>query len=234
MSFISQENLIDYQTNGYMILDDPSLIIEIKKMKKTFFHHFYDTEHDPALARAKIKLFSGSIEVQRFIDRIHQEMSRIHELSVRCGPTVTHFTSNNTVGNSFGLPWHQDWPSMASSKNSMVAWTSLTPSDRFTHGLEVVPRSHQNGVASGHQTEQGYLIDNSSDLERDAAILNLPEGGLVLFSSFLIHRTFVNPKFDGYKIAFSQRFDDMAEDDWKNRRYQNAYKTSVDRELFLK
>ena len=234
MSFISQDNLRDYQNNGYTILDNPSVITEVKKLKKHFIDYYYNPEQDPSVARAKIKLFSGSIKVQEFIIRIHEEMSQIHEISVRCGPTVTHFTSNNAVGSSFGLPWHQDWPSMASSKNSIVAWTSLTPSDRFTHGLEVVPSSHQNGVASGRQTEQGYLIDNTADVDREAAILNLPEGGLVLFSSFLIHRTFVNPKFDGYKIAFSQRFDDMGDENWKNRGYPNAYKTSVDRELFLK
>lgn len=233
MGFISQQQVRDYQRNGYMILDNSNVISEVKKLKKHFSDSFYNPEQDPGIARAKIKLFSGSIKVQEFIIRIHKEMSQIHKSSVRCGPTVTHFTSNNSVGSSFGLPWHQDWPSMASSRNSIVAWTSLTPSDHSTHGLEVIPGSHQNGVALGRQTEQGYLVNSSDDLDSEAVVLKLPKGGLVLFSSFLIHRTFVNSKFDGYKIAFSQRFDDAGDEDWQNRGYPNAYKITVDRELFL-
>ena len=51
-------------------------------------------------------------------------------------------------------------------------------------------------------------------------------------SSFLPHKTFVNPGFEGWKLSISQRFDDLNDHEWALRGYKNAYTIAVDREMY--
>ncbi len=234
MELITDQNISDFQHYGYMILKEKKLIEKLSILYNQFNQHYYEPNLPAETSRRKIGLMAGDELIQNYLIAFQKELTKVQEFPIRCGPTVTHFTSTNSVGNSFGLDWHQDWPSMASSLNSLVLWTSLTPSTPLSHGLEVIPSSHKLGVATGQQTDFGYMVEPSKELEKKATILNLPSSGVVVFSSFLIHRTFINKEFTGHKISFSQRFDDLHNQDWQDRSYVNAYKTSVDRELFLK
>tara|TARA_B100000768_G_C11126419_1_gene309787 strand:- start:31 stop:744 length:714 start_codon:yes stop_codon:yes gene_type:complete len=233
MNLITDQKILDFQQYGYMILEEKKLTESLRILHNQFNRHYYEPDLPAETSRRKIGLMAGDELIQRYLIKLQKELTKIQAFPIRCGPTVTHFTSTNSVGNSFGLDWHQDWPSMASSLNSLVLWTSLTPSTPSTHGLEVIPSSHKLGIARGQQTDFGYMVEPSKDFEKKAKILNLPSSGVVIFSSFLIHRTFMNPEFTGHKIAFSQRFDDLYNKDWQERSYVNAYKTYVDRDLFL-
>jgi len=138
----------------------------------------------------------------------------------------------NEVGSGFGLEYHQDWPSMVSSLNSVVAWTAVTEVGPDTHGLEFLVSSHKAGVLPGEQTENGWIIDHKITLEYDSFIPVLPKGGLIIFSPFLVHRTHIAKSYLGYKLAFSQRFDDLHSNEWRERGFQCAYSNFVDRKLF--
>ena len=58
-------------------------------------------------------------------------------------------------------------------------------------------------------------------------------GDLLIMSCFLPHRTFVHPNFKGWKLSLSQRYDDLADKDWRNRGYKNSYQVTVNRKLYL-
>jgi hypothetical protein len=234
MDIITKQNIADFQHYGYIILQDVELIKNLNVLYAHFNQNYYEPNLTAEVCRRKIALLAGDELVQGYLFDFQCELKKIQAFPVRCGPAVTHFTSTNQIGKSFGLGWHQDWPSMASSLNSVVLWTSLTPSTRLTHGLEIIPSSHKFGVMEGRQTDSGYMVELPKELEKTSKILNLPSSGVVIFSSFLIHRTFVNKAFSGHKISFSQRFDDLHNKDWRDRSYVCAYKTSVDRDLFLK
>ena len=221
-----------FTKDGFIIIEDDEIQDRISGLKYKFENSFLDTAGKPSMNRAKIGLFAKSIAVSDFINGVCTNNIMPFDNPVYSGRCVTHYTSNNSTGNSFGLGWHQDYPSMASSKKSIIMWTSLTGCGLDTHGLELIQGSHKNGLYSGEISQHGYLVDekNLPDLPRVVPLLT--KGGIIIFSSFLVHRTHVNPEYKGHKIAFSQRFDDMDDQAWADRGYPTAYNISVDRELY--
>lgn len=222
----------EFENNGFVAFDGPKYYPKFADMLAVFKSK-YLLDHDSAeTVRRRITLFAQSPEVQAYLSLMSQIIKQLDIDPVYCGPAVTHYTSNNSIGNSFGLGWHQDYPSMASSKRSVILWTSLTASSSSTHGMEVIPGSHKEGLLKGSQTEQGYYLDLTAKQQESAKVLELENGGICIFSSFLAHRTFVNSEFKQEKISFSQRFDDIGDQNWAAMGYPNAYKITVDRELY--
>ena len=148
------------------------------------------------------------------------------------GPCVTHYTSNNLIGNSFGLPYHQDYPSMASSINSIIIWFNLYDSSPDEHSIEVVTGSHNQGIISGKHTSYGYVVNETK--YPNSKILTIPSGSILVMSSFLLHRTHINNTTNLHKMSLSKRIDDLNCVVWKRNKYINAYSTEVDRKLFEK
>lgn len=154
------------------------------------------------------------------------------EVPVFCGPTVSHYTSNDLTGKSFGIPLHQDYPSMASSKKSIICWISLNESGKNYHGIEVLKGFHNRGVLAGVQTESGYHLQQDSLDMSKIVNLDLMAGELLIISSYTPHRTYVNPNFDGWKLSISQRYDDLEDPMWFQNGFRTAYTTHVNRDLF--
>ena len=222
----------DFNNNGYVVISDDELMKDLSVLKIIFDLKIKSEIAKHAAPRKLISLFTNLPEVRDFIAKLASIVDQLDIEPVYCGPAVTHYTSNNEIGRSFGLDWHQDFPSMASSKSSVIAWASLTESGVSTHGLEVLPRSHTQGVLPGEQSEEGYVLDLTAKELEQSKILSLPNGGIVIFSSFLAHRTFVNSSFSGEKIAFSQRFDDFRDQEWHGSGLPIAYGNKVDRSLY--
>ncbi len=149
---------------------------------------------------------------------------------VFCGPVVSHYTHTDLTGNSYGLPWHQDYPSMASSSNSVIVWISVNDCSLQTHSIEVAPGQHTKGVLPGVQRDNGYILNDQ--VFANSQVLKIFVGDVLLFSPYLPHRTFMNPVSSEYKLSFSRRFDDLDCPFWPARRFANAYNICVDRNLY--
>ncbi|WP_226383470.1 phytanoyl-CoA dioxygenase family protein [Burkholderia mayonis] len=67
-------------------------------------------------------------------------------MPVQTGSIVTHCTANNSIGNNYGLPCHQDWPSMGTSSRDVIAWTAIPDVRKGAPGLRIVPGSHLRGL----------------------------------------------------------------------------------------
>ena len=225
---------VQFAAEGYCIFREAGVMRAVQALKSRFEQDFAgrfnaDAEHN----RNLIKRFGDGMDVARLF--ASTELQRLAtDVGIKdpvfCGPVVTHYTSHDLTGNSYGLPFHQDWPSMASSANSAIFWLSLSPSGPDTHGLEVVPGGHRDGLLDGTQQANGYVLDRQ--IFDTSLVLRAEVGEIVVMSPFLPHRTFVNPSFIGWKLSLSRRVDDLQCPSWLERKFSNAYGTSVDRDLY--
>jgi hypothetical protein len=107
-----------FTRDGYCVAEDQELAREIRSLRVTFENRYRSRFNDDATRnRNLIKRFGDSLEVSRVMSS-----KRLEEIArdigvqepVFCGPVVTHYTSHDLTGQSYGLPFHQDWPSMGS------------------------------------------------------------------------------------------------------------------------
>ena len=225
---------LQFKREGYVVAHSEALRDQIKELKCTFeakFQSRFGT--DPATNRNLIKRFADSIELATLFSST-ELLDLVRALGilspVYCGPVVSHYTHSDLTGNSYGLPWHQDFPSMASSSNAAIAWVSVNDCSAQTHSIEVAPRHHAQGLLPGEQRETGYIL--TDQVRKESLVLNIQAGDLLLFSPFLPHRTFVNLASTCYKLSFSRRFDDLECPNWSASKFANAYCVNVDRTLY--
>jgi ectoine hydroxylase-related dioxygenase (phytanoyl-CoA dioxygenase family) len=225
----------DFQRLGFEIVTTPESRALIRTVRSKFETRVSTRfGEDPVRNRNLIKLLAEDIDVKRFFcspDMVSALKARIRIADpVQTGPVVTHYTASNTTGNNYGLPYHQDWPSMGTSSNGVIAWTSISDVGRNGPGLRVVPGSHLLGLWPGNQTDSGYVlhqqeIDDYLDVEIEA-------GHILFMSPYLVHRTRTSDSSD-WKLSLSCRFDDFECQDWDRRNFVSAYKTAVDRQAYL-
>jgi hypothetical protein len=205
--------------------------MDLKSIFESKYHSRFSI--DSVANRNLIKRFADSIELGNFFAAI--EMGNILNnlgctTPVYCGPVISHYTHTDLTGNSYGLPWHQDYPSMASSSRSVIVWISVNDCSVQTHSIEVAPGQHLNGLLPGVQRDNGYVL--TDQVFENSQVLNLLAGDVLIFSPYLPHRTFMNPASKAYKLSFSRRFDDLDCPKWSMNRFANAYGISVDRNLY--
>lgn len=225
----------DFQRQGYVVAESAALRERVVALKSSYESDFkWRFGDDPVTNRNLIKRFADSIELAAlFTSPELVELVRVLGIAapVYCGPIVSHYTHHDTTGNSYGLPWHQDHPSMASSSNALIAWFSVNDCSVETHSVQVAPGLHTQGVLEGEQTEKGYILADQEFAEQ--VVLDIKAGDVLLFSPYLPHRTYVNSASVAYKLSFSRRFDDLACPEWAVKKFVNAYQTQVDRMLYL-
>ena len=84
----------------------------------------------------------------------------------------------------------------------------------------------------GDQNDGGYVLNLLEKDKEKEKILDIIAGDILIMSSFLPHKTYVNKMTKNFKLSFSRRIDDFENQDWAHRKFVNAYKTIVDRQLF--
>lgn len=222
--------------DGYAVLRNRSLARKVMAASSFFRENIYREFHDDVLRnRNLLKRFGDSLQAARiYADPALEIFARRIGLKqpVFSGPVVTHYTSTDLTGGSYSLPYHQDWPSMAGSSNSVIVWVTMAPTGRDRHGIELVPGTHKAGLAAGEQTTAGYVLA-SQDFE-GSIVPELEIGDVLVFSAFLIHRTYMNLDFAGWKLSLSRRLDDLSCEDWARRGFLSAYNTAVDRDAYLR
>lgn len=133
------------------------------------------------------------------------------------GKHVSKAAVNHTV------PAHQDYVSMQGSINSLVIWIPLLNVTVSNGALQIVPKSHLQGVVgnSGSDKADGFSVipDDPKLKYMDAELV---VGDALLFSSLLVHRSGKN---DSGKIRYSChfRYNDLAEKSFIDRGYPHAY-----------
>jgi len=227
----------NYLRDGFTIIESHEIGIKINTINKEFtkFKNFFGD--NTSKNRNILKRFSDSYLINNFfssncIFTILKQLFGI-KIPVFCGPIVSHYTSNNKTGLGYGLPYHQDWPSMASSKNSLIIWVPLRDCDKNSHSISILKGLHKKGLLLGNQSDHGYKINITNDMLDYEEILTVKRGQVLFMSSFLPHKTYVNPNTNKSKISLSRRVDDFNCKEWSDRNFINAYSNQVDRQLYL-
>jgi ectoine hydroxylase-related dioxygenase (phytanoyl-CoA dioxygenase family) len=175
------------------------------------------------------KLFMSD-EIRNLIGSI-----KIDSPLIPTGPVV-HTMSRDLMipGGYYGLPPHQDYPSMQSSLDSVIVWVPLVNIDKNFYPLEVIPQSHRDGMLPGKVTEKYYEIDPSCYRNEDFLPVEVEAGDVVLMSSFTIHRSGTEGRRNDVRISCSIRFDNAEEETFITRTYPTVYKRTVDRAILEK
>lgn len=225
----------NFKRLGYVVLACEPVQARMRAIKARFEQRFLGQfSTDPVRNRNIVKLLAEDIGVKRFfcseelVGALHAHLGIAEP--VQTGPIVTHYTASDLTGNNYGLPYHQDWPSMGTSSKGVIAWTSIGDIGRKGPGLRIVPGSQSRGLWPGKQTDAGYVLDdqdiaNALDVEVEA-------GQILLMSPYLVHKTRTSAQA-GWKLSLSCRFDDFACEAWNRRNFVSAYKTAVDRNTYL-
>ena len=131
----------------------------------------------------------------------------------------------------FGLVAHQDFPSVQGSLDGFVVWIPLVDIDANRYPLEVIPRSHKNGVLpSIENSSSSWEIKPECYNESDFVPATCEVGDVIFMSNFTVHRSSQNGD-DRLRLACSTRYDNADEETFANRCYPSAYIRTVQRIL---
>ena len=109
---------------------------------------------------------------------------------------------------------------MQGSLNSVVVWIPLHDIDRSLGALEVVPESHRLGLLTTEVVERFGKVDQFADT--DFQSIEVEQGDLLVFSSFLVHRSGTNST-DSIRWSCHFRYNDLADATFIERGYPHAY-----------
>ena len=208
-----------------------------------------DSSDEREFSRAMFDFFK--LDEKRFIGaaKLCQHLVSLHRLSLSeeilqlvksAGlefPTIstrpTMFFNSKYLAKSQGFwktPPHQDWRSMQGSLNSVVIWVPLLKVDRELGALEVVPRSHREGLLQS--TEDDFYRTLEPDLFPDSKFvpIEVEAGDCLIFSSFLAHRSGINST-ERIRWSCHFRYNDMKEKTFVDRLFPNPYIYKPQQEL---
>jgi hypothetical protein len=120
-------------------------------------------------------------------------------------------------------PPHQDWRSTQGSLDSLVAWIPFGDTDRANHPLEVMAGSHLKGLLpSAEHAFSHSVAPGVADRDEDYVQIETRYGDVLLFSTFLVHRTGAAGGPD-LRMAASFRYNNADEPTFIARNYPNPY-----------
>src|SRR5690606_26476141 len=86
---------------------------------------------------------------------------------------------------------HQDWRTGQGSLDSVVVWFPLVPCGADLGALQVLPRSHRNGLYESASVDYIGTIPDEK-LKDEWQQLEFEVGDVLFFSAFLVHRSGLN------------------------------------------
>jgi ectoine hydroxylase-related dioxygenase (phytanoyl-CoA dioxygenase family) len=128
---------------------------------------------------------------------------------------------------------HQDWRSMQGSLNAVVIWIPLVDINKALGALEIVPKSHLDGLRTDH-IENGFGMVALTETEKENLVaVELNAGDALLFSSFLIHQSGDNIT-DMPRWSCHFRYNDLEEESFIQRKFAHPYLYKPMEELITK
>ena len=117
---------------------------------------------------------------------------------------------------------HQDWGSMQGSLNSIVIWVPLIDIDISLGALEIIPKSHLFGLRTDHIDSGFRMVSLSEDENKDFISVEVSTGDVLIFSSFLIHKSGENSSSKP-RWSCHFRYNDLDDKTFIDRKYAHAY-----------
>lgn len=182
-----------------------------------------------------LKAFSRSSIVQNFfLEKKIEEV--IKELGFKMPSTVSTPVShvvdkdlNKTGVADVILGYHQDWASVQGSMNLVTAWIPLVDVKENTYPVQIIPGSHLSGISREDVKKRNIVEIEKEKIKKSPVDILLNKGDIAFFSGYTIHRT--KPDGEEFRIALSQRYEDLMEPTFKKRFYYCAYERTVNRDI---
>lgn len=119
------------------------------------------------------------------------------------------------------LDAHQDWRTGQGSLDSVVIWIPLVAADASLGALQIVPGSHTLGLLEA--TDVGYQGGMCESIPDEAFVqTEFAVGDLLVFSSFLVHRSGDNITRN-IRWSVQLRYNNLSEETFIERGYPMAY-----------
>jgi hypothetical protein len=150
-----------------------------------------------------------------------------------CTRPVLFFNSSHLAKSEsyYKAPPHQDWRSMQGSLNAIVIWVPLVDIAKDLGALEIIPGSHMLGLLDSIEDDWYRSIEGTTN---DQYVpVEVEAGDVLLFSSFLLHRS-GNNTTDSIRWSCHFRYNDLDERTFVERKYPNPYIYKPEQELITK
>lgn len=128
---------------------------------------------------------------------------------------------------------HQDWRSMQGSLNSVVIWIPLIDINKNLGALEILPKSHLNGLRTDHMENGFGMVLLNNDEEKKLLSIELNVGDALIFSSFLVHQS-GNNITDKPRWSCHFRYNDLEDPSFIERKFAHPYIYKPMEELITK
>ncbi len=169
-----------------------------------------------------------SSEIKKVLDDL-----KITKSSIPTGPVFHLMSRALRIPNGyFGVPAHQDYPSMCGSLDAPILWIPLVDIDKKLYPLDLIPKSNKKGLSKGIIGNNCYEIDKNEYSDDDFVSIEVQKQDIIIMSPFTIHRSNTDGKLNDVRFACSIRFDNLEESTFIERAYPSAYKRVIDRNLF--
>lgn len=128
----------------------------------------------------------------------------------------------DNVGHYWKLGSHQDWRSSQGSLDSVTLWYPYVDCDVSLGALEVIPGSHVAGLLESSDVDYYAEIDGGQIDETDFVPVEMKKGDLLIFNSFLVHRSGTNTT-NRIRWSSQLRYNNLDESTFIERGLPNPY-----------
>lgn len=128
----------------------------------------------------------------------------------------------DNTGNYWKLDSHQDWRSSQGSLDSVTAWFPYVDCNKDLGALEIIAGSHLTGLKECEKVDYYSRIKQGEVDENSYTPVEMKKGDLLLFSSFLVHRSGTNVT---QRIRWSTqfRYNNINEETFIERKFPNPF-----------
>lgn len=132
--------------------------------------------------------------------------------------------------------WHQDTVYLLGSVNAVTVWIPLQDVNLECGTIQVIPGSHQRGLAAFKRISEKAIVPYVPFLQRDISLaepvtdepvtIEAKRGDLVVFKQMLLHRSTPNL---GEQIRWSAqlRITDLADPEYRRQRFPTGDRTNI-------
>lgn len=238
MGTISNERVKSFNEDGFIIVKNNEIkklkkqiqkdlkdialkIIELKNIEKIdcikelsfkeLLKYCTDNEDDKELTSLFYDIYKSipsvvSLVSNKFIIKLVEELG----LKTIIIGTVPNIRIDRPNDNFFSTPWHQDSWYQIFAKLSVVVWIPVFELVPEMGGLDVVPKSHKNGLLpfNNYEGNEPYKYAHEVKNEEILKISSMKDDELLIFNQHLLHKSNFNESYYS-RVSVQLRFLDL-------------------------
>ena len=216
---LNTQDINKYKENGFLIIKNYINSSLLDSLKETLFIMFsYNLKNSVNTDRLEElvnklenedhnkvyniqKAISSSTEVITLLNSL--KMGELHSDLYGSDKRNIHLTLFQAPvqfpnDNRFDFKWHQEGGSYVGHSNILTCWFPiLGPVNKIDGSMTLIPKSHKSGLRESSHIKKAsglndWIINLDKSEEKEAVIIEINPGDLVLFDSNLIHKSVAN------------------------------------------